>query len=235
MFICVGGISVLGVLGVVETISFIVFMCGLLLLLCLSVLILISSVLGILTLERIPKNREEMDSVICFILTIFVLISFILMLNTEIAFNEPKYYRTGDVVTVNAMYDKKLSYNYKDVDGYVLGEDKYNKYNGESNLSVEVQLNTGENLQFTVEQYEVDKLATVIENPSSLKEYNADNISDIYTWLNNGLLGSKFKHSYIIVFLLSVINVAYFYSVYCHEECDEPKRNNPYRGTNLFK
>ena len=109
----------LGVLGVVETISFIVFMCGLLLLLCLSVLILISSVLGILTLERLPKNREEMDSGICFILTIFVLISFILMLNTEIAFNEPKYYRTGDVVTVNAMYDKKLSYNYKDVDGYV--------------------------------------------------------------------------------------------------------------------
>lgn len=225
----------LGVLGVVETISFIVFMCGLLLLLCLSVLILISSVLGILTLERIPKNREEMDSVICFILTIFVLISFILMLNTEIAFNEPKYYRTGDVVTVNAMYDKKLSYNYKDVDGYVLGEDKYNKYNGESNLSVEVQLNTGENLQFTVEQYEVDKLATVIENPSSLKEYNADNISDIYTWLNNGLLGSKFKHSYVILFLFSMIDVVYFYSVYCHEECDEHKRNNPYRGTNLFK
>ena len=222
MFICVGGISVLGVLGVVETISFIVFMCGLLLLLCLSVLILISSVLGILTLERIPKNREEMDSVICFILTIFVLISFILMLNTEIAFNEPKYYRTGDVVTVNAMYDKKLSYNYKDVDGYVLGEDKYNKYNGESNLSVEVQLKNGDTLQFTVEHYDVDNFATVIESPSSLKEYNDDNIPDIYTWLNKGLLGSKFKYSYIILFLLLLVDILYYYSAFCHEECDEP-------------
>jgi hypothetical protein len=213
---------VLGVLGVVETISFIVFMCGLLLLLCLSVLILISSVLGILTLERIPKNREEMDSVICFILTIFVLISFILMLNTEIAFNEPKYYRTGDVVTVNAMYDKKLSYNYKDVDGYVLGEDKYNKYNGESNLSVEVQLKNGDTLQFTVEHYDVDNFATVIESPSSLKEYNDDNIPDIYTWLNKGLLGSKFKYSYIILFLLLLVDILYYYSAFCHEECDEP-------------
>jgi len=222
VFICVGGISVLGVLGVVETISFIVFMCGLLLLLCLSVLILISSVLGILTLERIPKNREEMDSVICFILTIFVLISFILMLNTEIAFNEPKYYRTGDVVTVNAMYDKKLSYNYKDVDGYVLGEDKYNKYNGESNLSVEVQLKNGDTLQFTVEHYDVDNFATVIESPSSLKEYNDDNIPDIYTWLNKGLLGSKFKYSYIILFLLLLVDILYYYSAFCHEECDEP-------------
>ena len=212
----------LGVLGVVETISFIVFMCGLLLLLCLSVLILISSVLGILTLERIPKNREEMDSVICFILTIFVLISFILMLNTEIAFNEPKYYRTGDVVTVNAMYDKKLSYNYKDVDGYVLGEDKYNKYNGESNLSVEVQLKNGDTLQFTVEHYDVDNFATVIESPSSLKEYNDDNIPDIYTWLNKGLLGSKFKYSYIILFLLLLVDILYYYSAFCHEECDEP-------------
>ena len=176
-----------------------------------------------------------MATVICFIISMLVLISFILMVNTEIAFNEPKYYRNGDIVTVNAMYNKKLSYNYKDTDGYVLGDDKYNKYNGESNLSVEVQLKNGETLQFTVEHYDVDKLATVIENPSSLKEYNADNISDIYTWLNNGLLGSKFKHSYVILFLFSMIDVVYFYSVYCHEECDEPKRNNPYRGTNLFK
>lgn len=214
----------LGVLGVVETISFIVFMCGLLLLLCLSVLILISSVLGILTLERIPRNREDMATVICFIISILVLISFILMVNTEIAFNEPKYYRNGDIVTVNAMYNKKLSYNYKDTDGYVLGEDKYNKYNGESNLSVEVQLKNGETLQFTVEHYDVDNFATVIESPSSLKEYNADNIPDIYTWLNKGLLGSKFKYSYIILFLLLLVDVLYYYSAFCYEECDETKK-----------
>ena len=226
----------LGAFGVFETILFIVFMCGLALLHCLCVLILISSVLGILTLERIPKNREEMDSVICFILTLFVLISFILMIKTEIAFNEPKYYRTGDVVTVNAMYNKKLRYNYKDVDGYVLGDDKYNKYNGESNLSVEVQLKNGETLQFTVESYEVDSLATVIENPSGLKEYNADNIPDIYTWLNKSLLGSnKFKYSYVILFLFSMVDVVYFYSVCCREELDKPPKNNLYRGINLFQ
>ena len=211
-------------LGVFEAIVFMLFVCLTILFLCLSVLILIYAILGIVSLERIPRNREEMDTVICFITSILVLISFILMVNTEIAFNEPKYYRTGDIVTVNAMYNKKLSYNYKDTDGYVLGEDKYNKYNGESNLSVEVQLKNGETLQFTVEHYDVDNFATVIESPSSLKEYNADNIPDIYTWLNKSLLGSKFKYSYIILFLLLIVDILYYYSAFCHEECDETKK-----------
>ena len=217
-----------------ETIVFMLFVFVMTLLLCLSVPILICSILGIVSLGRIPRNREETDTVICFIISILVLISFILMVNTEIVSNEPKYYRTGDIVTVNAMYDKKVIYDYKDADGYVLGEDKYNKYNGESNLSVEVQLKNGETLQFTVEHYDVDKLATVIENPSSLKEYNADNISDIYTWLNNGLLGSKFKHSYIILFLLLLVDVLYYYFAFCGEECDESSKNNPCSGVNVI-
>lgn len=232
MDVCVGGIRVLELF---ETIVFMLFVIVEVLLLCLSIPILIYAILDIVSLERIPRNRDEMATVICFIISILVLISFILMVNTEICFNEPKYYRNGDIVTVNAMYNKKLSYNYKDTDGYVLGEDKYNKYNGESNLSVEVQLKNGETLQFTVEHYDVDKLATVIENPSSLREYNANNIPDIYTWLNKSLLGSKFKYSYIILFLLLLVDVLYYYFAFCHEECDEPKRNNPYRGTNLFK
>ena len=222
---CIANYWRCSVLGMFEAIAFMLFMCLTILFLCLSVLILIYAVLGILSLERVPRNMEEMATVICFIVSILVLISFILMVNTEIAFNEPKYYRTGDIVTVNAMYNKKLSYNYKDTDGYVLGEDKYNKYNGESNLSVEVQLKNGETLQFTVESYEVDSFATVIENPSSLKEYNANSIPDIYTWLNKGLLGSKFKYSYIILFLLLIIDILYYYSAFCHKECDEtPKK-----------
>lgn len=203
-----------------ETIVFMLFVFVMALLLCLSVPILICSILCIISLGRIPKNREEMDTVICFILSVLVLISFIFMINTEIVSNEPKYYRTGDIVTVNAMYDKKVSYDYKDADGYVLGDDKYNKYNGESNLSVEVQLKNGETLQFTVEHYDVDKLATVIENPSSLREYNADSIPDIYTWLNKSLFGSKFKYSYIILFLLLLVDTLYYYCAISREEFD---------------
>lgn len=210
------------VLKLIELILFTVYMAVLILSLCGSVLIVLYLPLEIIFQRTNAfdsgKNSSERGTIICFFLSLFAIILFMLTIKAETSMIKPTYYRTSDTITVNALYNKTVSYNYKDVKTYTLCDDKYSRYTGKPNLSVELQMNNGEIIQFAISRHDVENFAEVLESPSSLVEYSDKKIPDIYNRLNTRLFGSRFKYSYIILGIFSFSSVGYFYLAFCDKE-----------------